>query len=51
MEICKGSKKYPHDEIVYDEDCPCCVLIEEKTILEDQISKLESEVDKLNSEE
>ena len=51
MEICGGSKKYPHDEIVFEGDCPCCMLMDEKSGLEDEIIKLKEENDKLNAEE
>ena len=50
MEICKGSRRYPHDEIVCEGDCPCCMLIDEKSGLEKEISKLNEEIAKLNSE-
>lgn len=51
MEICRGSRRYPHDEIVYEGDCPCCVLVSEKSELEEKISNLNVEIDRLNSEE
>ncbi len=51
MDICRGSRKYPHDEIVYEGDCPCCVLVNEKADLESQIQELNNEINKLNSEE
>ena len=51
MEICNGSRKYSHDEIVFVRNCPCCALMDEKFDLENQIQKLNDEIDKLNSEE
>lgn len=51
MDICKGSKKYPHDKIVYEGDCPCCLLLDEKFYLENEISELKQEINRLNSEE
>jgi hypothetical protein len=50
MDICRGSKRYPHDEIVYEGDCPCCTLLDEKFELENEISKLQTEIDRLNAE-
>lgn len=47
MDICRGSKKYPHDEIVYEGDCPCCALADEKFNLENKISELNAEIDRL----
>ena len=51
MEICTESRKYPHDQIVYEGDCPCCVLMDEKFELESNISNLKAEIDRLNAEE
>jgi len=51
MEVCRGSRKYPHDEIVYDIECPCCILIEKNITLEEVIRILENEIEKLNQEE
>ena len=51
MDICRGSKRYKHDEIVYEGDCPCCLFLDEKFELENEISKLQQEIDRLNSEE
>ena len=51
MEVCNGSRRYPHDQIVFDGDCPCCMLIVEKTELEDEISNLKAVIDRLNVEE
>jgi hypothetical protein len=51
MEICRGSKRLPHDEIVYERDCPCCALMDEKDKLQDKISELETDIDRLNEEE
>ena len=54
MNICSGSKKFKHDEIVYEDyegDCPCCTLMDEKLDLENKISELNAEIDRLNSEE
>jgi len=51
MEICRGSRKHPHDEIFYEGDCPCCVLLDEKAELELEIENLNDQIKKLNSEE
>ena len=51
MDICRGSKKYPHDEIVYDGNCPCCFLADKNFDLENEIVELKKEIKKLNAEE
>ena len=51
MDKCGGSKKYPHDEIIYEGDCPCCTLMDENYDLKNEISKLNAEIDRLNAEE
>lgn len=51
MDICRGSKKYPHDEIVYEGDCPCCTLISENEELKEKIFDLNKTIDDFNEEE
>jgi len=51
MQLCSGSRKYRHEEIVHDGKCPCCALIEEKDDLEKKITDLNAEIEKIQQEE
>ncbi len=51
MEICSGSNRYRHDEIVFDRgDCPCCALVDERFDLQNKIEELNATISELEEE-